>query len=135
MEERIVRASRRDLKFVKTASQTVDEAVAKLGSLEVKALTPDTDFSWVPESLDTTTAVEFFQAPYPLQQVPVANTDGITKMHGRKDERIKGERETDGGAFSGRRAALRVELRQADAAPRPGPQLVRRPDFGRAPGV
>eukprot|EP00056_Hartaetosiga_gracilis_P004053 m.70959 g.70959 ORF g.70959 m.70959 type:complete len:509 (-) comp11687_c0_seq1:105-1631(-) len=56
--------------------ETINHVVTKLGELEVPSLSPELEFVWLPDGLDTEDAVEFFAAPYPLQQVPVHNTDG-----------------------------------------------------------
>ena len=43
----------------------------------VQALNATTQFAWTPANLTQEESVQFFAAPYPLQQVPVEGTDGI----------------------------------------------------------
>ncbi|EGD72831.1 hypothetical protein PTSG_04560 [Salpingoeca rosetta] len=58
------------------ARRTTAGEVDLLGSKNVPELTPDLPLAWKPEGLSNEEAVDFFKAPYPLQEVPVAGTDG-----------------------------------------------------------
>lgn len=67
-------AKKADASAAAAGGSTAEEG--KLGTLEVPPLTEETDFVWAPEGLTQKEILKFFEAPYPLQDVPVVDTDG-----------------------------------------------------------
>eukprot|EP00049_Salpingoeca_infusionum_P002726 m.59192 g.59192 ORF g.59192 m.59192 type:complete len:400 (-) comp11756_c1_seq2:1657-2856(-) len=62
--------------------------VVKIGERMMPTLTPDLEFAWKPDGLTQAEAVDFFAAPFPIAQVPVANTDGERRFFMSLEEQV-----------------------------------------------